>query len=76
MGTNSVYLWSFKDCEQLPTVSQYVFETEEKLWKFGSQKQQMSNAVTVRYGQHIFFAQETSTDFKKKGEGHWQNARF
>jgi hypothetical protein len=26
----------------------------------------MSNAVIVRYGQQIFFAQETSIDFKKK----------
>jgi hypothetical protein len=57
MGTNCVYLWPYKDSEKLTTVSQYVFETEEKPWKFGSQKQQMSNAVTVRYGQQIFFAQ-------------------
>ena len=62
MGTNSVYERPFKDCEKLTTVSQYVFETLEKLRKFGSQKQQMSNAVTVSYGQHIFFAQETSID--------------
>ena len=62
MGTNSVYLRPFKDCEKLTTVSQYLFETEEKLWKFGSQKQQMSNAVTVGYGQHILSAQEASID--------------
>jgi len=61
-GTNSVYLGPFKDSQKLTTVSQYVFETEEKLWKRGSQKQQMNNAVTVRYGQQIFFAQETSVD--------------
>jgi len=55
-----VYLGPFKDSEKLTTVSKIVFETEEKLWKFGSQNQQMSNAVTVRYGQQNFFAQETS----------------
>ena len=57
-----MYLRPFKDSEKLTTASQYVFETEEKLWKFGSQKQLISNAVTVRYGQQIFFSQETSVD--------------